>query len=122
VNLQREALVLAQKERGESSRFTALNHHFTALALRDAGDMAGAIGELRAALTSFAGYLPKARHPLAATTRMELAALLARDPATLAEAIALATEALSIRRDFLGADDRRTRESQDFLDGLQTAR
>ena len=31
-------------------------------------------------------------------------------------------EALSIRRDFLGADATRTRESQDFLDGLQKAR
>jgi hypothetical protein len=122
VKLQREALALAQKERGESSRFTALNHHYTALALRDAGDTPGAIGELRAALASFAGYLPKARHPLAATTRMELAALLAHEPATRAEAISLATEALSIRRDFLGADDARTHESQGFLDGLQKAR
>jgi serine/threonine-protein kinase len=122
VSLQREALALAQKERGESSRYTALNHHYTALALRDAGDTAGAIGELRAALASFAGYLPKAIHPLAATTRMELAALLARDPATRTEAITLATEALSIRRDFLDADDARTRESQGFLDDLQKAR
>jgi len=122
VSLQREALALAQKERGESSRFTALNHHYTALALRDAGDTAGAIGELHAALASFAGYLPDAKHPLAATTRMELAALLARDPATRTESITLATEALWIRRDFLGADDARTHESQDFLDGLQKVR
>ena len=122
VNLQREALALAQKERGENSRFTALNHHFTALALRDAGETAAAIGELRAALASFAGYVPNARHPLAATTRMELAALLAKEPATHAEAITLATEALSIRRDFLGADDTRTQESQVFLDRLQKER
>jgi tetratricopeptide (TPR) repeat protein len=122
VNLQREALALAQKERGESSRFTAVNHHYTALALRDAGDTAGAIGEFRAALASFAGYLPNTRHPLAATTRMELAALLALEPATRAEAISLATEALSIRRDFLGVDDARTHESEGFLDRLQKAR
>ena len=121
VTLQREALALAQKERGESSRFTALNHHYTGLALRDAGETAAAISELRAALASFAGYLPNARHPLAATTRMELAALLARESATRTEAITLATEALSIRRDFLGADATRTRESQDFLDDLQKA-
>ncbi len=121
VSLQRQALALVQKERGENSRFTAMNHHFTGLALRDAGDAAGAIGELRAALASFAGYLPNARHPLAATTRTELAALLARDPATQAEAISLATEALSIRSDFLGADDPRTHESQAFVDGLKKA-
>ena len=122
VDLQREALVLAQKERGENSRFTALNHHYTALALRDAGETAAAIVELRSALASFAGYLPNARHPLAATTRMELAALLARDPPARAEALTLATEALSIRRDFLGPDATRTRESQEFLDGLQKPR
>jgi hypothetical protein len=115
-------LATAQKERGENSRYTALNHHLTELALRDSGDTTGAERELRAALASFAGYLPGARHPLAATTRMDLAALPEQPPATRAEAIALATEALSIRRDFLGADDPRTRESQTFLDNLQTAR
>jgi serine/threonine-protein kinase len=122
VSLQREGLALAQKERGENSRFTALNHHMTGLALRDAGDTAGAERELRAALASFAGYLPNAHHPLAATTRMELAVLLAHEPGTRAEAIALATEALSIRREFLGADDPRARESQVFLDNVQKAR
>ena len=122
VNLQREALASAQKERGENSRYTALNHHFTGLALRDAGDTAGAERELRASLASFAGYLPQARHPLAATTRIDLAALLARKAATHTEAIELATEALAIRRDFLGADDSRTRESQAFLDNLQHVR
>jgi serine/threonine protein kinase len=122
VTLQREGLASAQKERGENSRFTALNHHMTGLALRDADDTPGAVRELRAALASFAGYLPNARHPLAATTRMELATLLAREPAKRAEAIALATEALSIRREFLGADDPLTHNSQTFLDDLQKAR
>jgi hypothetical protein len=53
---------------------------------------------------------------------MELAALRARAPSTHAEAIALANEALSIRREFLGADDPRTHESHALADNLQKAR
>jgi hypothetical protein len=50
---------------------------------------------------------------------MELAALFAREPSTHAEAIALATDELSIRREFLGADDLRMHASQTLLDTLQ---
>jgi len=52
---------------------------------------------------------------------MELAALLAREPSTHAEAIALATDALAIRREFLGADDPRTQASRTLLDTQQKA-
>jgi serine/threonine-protein kinase len=117
-----QGLQLAQKDGGENTRFTALAHHYLGLALRDSGDVAGAQRELRAALASFAGYIPKGEHPLAATTRLELARLLAKDASTHDQAQQLLSEAVAIRGTFLGDDDLRTREARDALAQLQRPR
>ncbi len=121
VELERSALAGAQKTRGESSRLTAMAHHLLGLALRDQGNGAGAERELRAALVSYAGYIPKAEHPLAATTRYELALLLIQRDADRAEGIALLTEAVSLREKFLGADEPRTKQARDALAKLRVA-
>ena len=78
--LERRALAAAQTNFGEKSRYAAVAHYYLALTLRDNGDAAGAITELRASLESFAGYIPNADHPMAATARLMLADLLEREP------------------------------------------
>ena len=115
VELERLALAEAQKRRGENNRYTAMAHHLLALALRDSGDAAGAERELRAALASYASYIPQAEHPLAATSRYELGLLLVQSDADRAEGIRLLTEAASLREQFLGADEPRTRQARDAL-------
>ena len=112
--IEREGLERARRGTGERSRYTALAHHYLALALRDAGDRAGAIVEFRGALKSF-DYIPDAGHPWAATTRLELARLLVAQAGTRGEARRLATEALSIRAKFLDAEDPRIDEVRTFL-------
>ncbi|MEO5561018.1 MAG: serine/threonine-protein kinase [Dokdonella sp.] len=112
VELERKALIGAQKVRGESSRYTAMAHHLLALSLRDAGDEAGAEHELRAALASYASYIPQAEHPLAATVRYDLALLLLPRAADRAEALRLLTEAVALREKFLGVDDARTQAAR----------
>ena len=119
IALDRQALGHSAKELGEANRFTALAHYYLGLALRDTGDGAAAIGELRAALKSFGGYLPGADHPLAATVRLELAALLAQQASAREEALKLATEAAAERENFLGADDPRTRDARAQLEALR---
>jgi hypothetical protein len=111
VSLDRQALLRAQHDAGEHSRYAALAHHYLGLALRDSGDGAGAEQELRAALASF-GYIPNARHPWAATTRLELGKLLAARPGTRDEGRQLLSEAASVREQFLGAADPRTVEAR----------
>jgi tetratricopeptide (TPR) repeat protein len=115
VSLDRQALLRAQRDTGENSRYAALAHHYLGLALRDSGDH-GAERELRAALASF-GYIPQARHPWAATTRLALAQLLAtradtRDGSGRNERRQLLSEAVAIREQFLGAEDPRTIEAR----------
>jgi eukaryotic-like serine/threonine-protein kinase len=114
VDIEREGLARSRKGTGERSRYTALSHHYLGLALRDGGDRAAAIAELRAALRSF-DYIPGAEHPWAARTRLELAHLLATQPDTRPEARKLATEALSIRKKFLESEDPRIDEASTFL-------
>jgi serine/threonine protein kinase len=111
VSLDRQALLRAQQDAGENSRYAALAHHYLGLALRDSGDGAGAEQELRAALASF-GYIPNARHPWAATTRLELGRLLATRADTRDESRQLLSEAVAIREQFLGAEDPRTIEAR----------
>ena len=111
MSLNRQALLRAQQDVGENSRYAALAHHYLGLALRDSGDGAGAEHELRAALASF-GYIPNARHPWAATTRLELGRLLAARADTRDESRQLLSEAFAIREQFLGADDSRTIEAR----------
>jgi len=111
VSLNRQALLRAQRDAGEKSRYAALAHHYLGLALRDSGDGAGAEQELRAALASF-GYIPSARHPWAATTRLELGRLLATRTESRDESRQLLSEALAIREQFLGAGDSRTIEAR----------
>jgi serine/threonine-protein kinase len=111
VILNREALLRAQRNAGEKSRYAALAHHYLGLALRDNGDGAGAEQEWRAALASF-GYIPNARLPWAATTRLELGRLLAARADARDESRQLLSEAAAIREQFLGADDPRTIEAR----------
>jgi hypothetical protein len=88
--------------------------------LRDSGDRDGAERELRAALASFAAYLPNAEHPLAATTRLALSRLLAIRPENQDEAVRLASEAVSIRERFLDVDDERTHAARAELAALKS--
>jgi hypothetical protein len=122
LDLDREAVQFAQSGPGESSDDAALAHHYLGLALRDSGDVAGAEHEFRAALASFAGYIPDAEHPRAATTRLELAQLLAKQLQARDEAQRLAATAVAIREKFLGADDPRTREAATIAAKLQAQR
>jgi serine/threonine protein kinase len=117
--LERQAVELSAKEQGEASRFTAQAHYYLGLALRDDGDSKSAIEQLRAALASYAGYIPGGDHPLAATVRLELAPLLAQQASTRDEALKLAAEAYAEREKFLGADDARTHAAQVALDSLR---
>jgi len=115
IGLQREALAAARAQNAEDTRFVAMVHDGLGLALRDAGDVEGAIPELRAALASYAGYLPKAEHPLAADVRYDLGRLLLDRPADRAEGLRLLDEAAALRERFLGVDDPRTRAARETL-------
>ncbi|MEO5624991.1 MAG: tetratricopeptide repeat protein, partial [Dokdonella sp.] len=115
MELERKALIGAQRVRGESSRYTAMAHHLLALSLRDSGDGAGAERELRAALASYASYIPQAEHPLAATVRYDLALLLIQHAASRDEGLRLLTEAVALREKFLGVDEPRTQAARDAL-------
>jgi len=117
--MQRNVLAATQEKNGESSRFTAMAHHLFALALRDQGDNTGAERELRAALASYAGYIPQAEHPLAATTRYELGLLLVQHDATRVEGIQLLTEAVALREKFLGKNESHTKQAQAALERAQ---
>ncbi|MEP7043162.1 MAG: tetratricopeptide repeat protein [Dokdonella sp.] len=121
VELERKALAGAQKVRGESSRYTAMAHHLLALSLRDSGDAAGAERELRAALASYASYIPQAEHPLAATVRYDLALLLIQRNADRAEGLRLLTEAIALREKFLGGDEPRTQAAREALNEARRA-
>ena len=120
VQLQRAALAASQQEHGENTRFTANAHEYLALSLRDSGDDGGAEREFRAALAAYGGYLPNAEHPLAATTRYELALLLLKRNETDAEGIRLLTEAVALREKFLGADDPHTQQAREALAKAQS--
>ncbi len=111
----RAALEVAEKLNGDDNRYAALAHHYLGLALRDSGDERAAEKELRAALVSFAGYIPKAEHPLAAATRYELGLLLTKHDDTRAEGIRLLTDALDLRERFLGKDEPRTQQARAAL-------
>jgi tetratricopeptide (TPR) repeat protein len=115
IELERTALAATQKNHGESSRYTAMAHHLLALALRDQGDASGAERELRAALASYAGYIPQAEHPLAATSRYELGLLLIQREADRPEGVRLLTEATALREKFLGVDEPHTRQARAAL-------
>ena len=91
-------------------------HDGLGLALRDGGDVDGAIAELRAALASYAGYLPNAEHPLAADVRYDLGRLLIANPTDRAEGLRLLAEAAALRERFLGANDPRTRTARETLE------
>ena len=121
-DLNRKAVQFAQSGPGESSETAALAHYYLGRALRDSGDNAGAERELRASLASFAGYIPTAEHPLAATTRVELGLLLAKRKYTRPESLRLLSEAVDIREQFLGAEDKRTHEARDALANVQSPR
>jgi eukaryotic-like serine/threonine-protein kinase len=119
IRVQRAALAESATANGENSRFTAMGHEYLALSLRDSGDPAGAEREFRAALASYAGYIPNAEHPLAATTRYELGLLLIQQQQTRAEGIALLAEAVQLREKFLGADTPRTLQAREALQKAQ---
>jgi serine/threonine-protein kinase len=114
VSLDRQALQRAQQGSGENSRYTALAHHYLGLALRDSGNILGAEKELRAALAAFS-YLPNAAHPWAASTGLELAGLLVARADAGDERRQLVVQAISIREQFLGAEDPRTVAARTLL-------
>lgn len=122
LRLDRDALKFARAGPGEKSDVAALAHHYLGLALRDSRDLAGAAQEFRAALASFAGYLPDAEHPWVATTRLELGLVLAQHPDTRDEGVKLVSDALATRKRLLGSDDPRTRAAQSALAKLGSAR
>jgi eukaryotic-like serine/threonine-protein kinase len=107
----KNGLEKAQAE-GENNRLAAVAHYYRALTLRDSGDKAGAVAELRASLASFAGYLPGADHPMAATVRLVLASLLSDSAAARGEVADLMRDALDIRTRFLGPDDPLTAQAR----------
>jgi serine/threonine protein kinase len=104
VDLQRHALETTQNKFGEHNRYAANAHRSLALALRDSGDTNSAEREFRAALASYAGYIPNGEHPLAATVRYELGLLLINRIDARAEGIRLLAEAADVREKFLGDD------------------
>jgi serine/threonine protein kinase len=115
VVLDRAALTESQHENGENNRYTAYAHECLALALRDSGDADAAEHEFRAALGSYASYLPNGEHPLAATTRYELGLLLLKRDDSRAEGIRMLTEAADLREKFLGADDPKTKQAREAV-------
>jgi eukaryotic-like serine/threonine-protein kinase len=115
VIFDRQALALARQGTGENSEPSATAHYYLALALRDNGDAANAEAELRAALATFASFIPGAEHPAAATTRLELGKLLVARADTHKEGLQLLTEAVAIREQFLGADDPLSQQARQAL-------
>ncbi|MGH8040711.1 MAG: protein kinase domain-containing protein [Rudaea sp.] len=122
VILDRQALEIARRVAGENTEATALAHYYLGLALRDSGDPAGAEAQWRAALVSFAGYIPHAEHPLAATTRLDLGLLLSKRGDAHAESLQLLTQAVALREQFLGTDDPLTRQAREALAKVQQSR
>jgi len=121
LDLAQRAVIGAGEKYSGNDRYTALAHDSLALALRERGDAAGAIRELRAALASYAGYIPQAAHPLAATVRYNLAMLLLKRAETRAEGLQLLREATDLREKFLGADDPQTQQARETLRKAQAA-
>jgi serine/threonine protein kinase len=119
VTFDRRALDAARLDGGEGTRYAAMAHHYLGLALRDNGDDAGAERELRAALASYADYIPQAEHPLAANVRYDLGLLLIQRPTGRAEGLRLLNEAVALREKFLGVDDPRTQAARDALHKAQ---
>jgi serine/threonine-protein kinase len=115
IGIQSAALAASRKAYGESNPHTASAHEYLALSLRDSGDVDAAEREFRAALAAYAGYIPHAEHPLAATTRYELALLLVKHDATRAEGISLLAEAASLREKFLGKDEPSAKQARAAL-------
>ena len=120
IAIDTEELAESQTLNGENNRLTAHAHDYLALALRDGGDDEGATREFRAALNSYAHYLKNAEHPLAATTRFDLAQLLIKHDTTRAEGVSLLTEAAQLREKFFGADDPRTKQAKEALHRAQS--
>jgi tetratricopeptide (TPR) repeat protein len=119
VTLDRRALDAARLEAGDGSRYAAMAHHYLGLALRDSGDGAGAERELRAALASYAAYIPRAEHPLAANVRYDLAMLLLSRAGDRTEGLRLLEETVALREKFLGVDEARTRQARETLNKAQ---
>jgi len=121
IELQRRAVAGSRELHGENHRFTANAHEQLARSLRDSGDEAGAEQEFRAALASYAGYLPNGEHPMAATASYDLGRLLVRTEAKREEGLRLLGSAAAIREKFLGADDQATREARAAFDAAKGA-
>jgi serine/threonine-protein kinase len=118
----RSALAHATSIHGEASWESALARRYLGLALADAGDLDGAAANLRAAIAYYDALVGDGDHPLAATTRLALACVLARRPASHAEAIALAERAAAARERLFGAGDSGSKEARDALADLRAGR
>lgn len=118
----RSALSHAIAIHGQSSWESALAERYLGLALADSGDLDAAAENLRAAIAYYDGLVGGGDHPLAATTRLALACVLARRPATHAEAITLAEHAAAARDRLFGAGDAATQEARETLADLRAGR
>ena len=119
IELHRRAVAGSKELHGENHRFTANAHEQLARSLRASGDTHGAEQEFRAALASYAGYLPNGEHPMAATASYELGQLLVRVQETHDEGLQLLGSAATMREKFLGADDPATQEARAALNAAQ---
>jgi tetratricopeptide (TPR) repeat protein len=118
----RAALANAVAIHGETSWESALARRYLGLALADAGNLDEAAATLRAAIAYYDGLVGDGDHPLAATTRLALAFVLARRPASRAEAVALAERAAVARERLFGASDAATKEARNALAELRAGR
>ena len=119
IELHRRAVAGSKELHGENHRFSANAHEQLARSLRASGDTHGAEQEFRAALASYAGYLPNGEHPMAATASYELGQLLVRVQETHDEGLQLLGSAATMREKFLGADDPATQEARAALNAAQ---
>jgi serine/threonine-protein kinase len=119
IQLQSAALAASLKAYGENNPHTANVHEFLAISLRDSGNGGAAEREFRAALASYAGYIPQAEHPLAATTRYELGLLLVQRDETRVEGIRLLAEAVALREKFFGKNESHTKQARAALERAQ---
>ena len=116
------ALAAAKAIHGETSWEYALAQRYLGTALADAGRFDEAAANLRAAIAFYDGLVGAGDHPLAAATRLTLGEMLARQPGSHAEGIAMIAHAAEQRERLFGADDVRTTEARARLAELRAGK
>ncbi|MEP6484023.1 MAG: serine/threonine-protein kinase [Rudaea sp.] len=116
VALDRQALAQAEKLFAPNSRHCALAHYYLGLALADGGEIDEAERQLRATLNAQRSLLaPDGDHPLTASASLALAQLVLKRADGKTEGLALLRRAVTLREQFLGDDDDRTRQARAVL-------